>query len=215
MRIRTLMAVATTALVFAAGCGTDTDGQAKPAGDAPPVTGSSDGGGSESTLPHSGAPKVQHPLDTATLTKAQQNPCSTLTNSQVNKLRLNPQGKLRQAEAGPLCRWSNVDAGSSVGVYFPTKVIFEGLSQIYEKNKREGNADFFYQMAPVQGFPVVASGAGDLRQQGDCPVQVGLTDRQVVFVEVFLSRAKRGQLEPCETARRVAGMVLTTMKGGA
>lgn len=208
-----MVAMPVAMLALAAACGTATDGQAKPAGDGPSNPGSSQGSGSGSTLPHSGAPKVPNPLNSAILRNAQQDPCSTLTTTQVQKLRLNTRGEFKNAEAGPSCSWSNVEAGSSVLVYFLTKVVYQGLSQIYET---KDNTDFFYAMAPVQGFPVVASGSVDLRSsEGDCPVQVGVTDKQVMQVDVTVSRAKRGQLEPCETARQVAGMVLTTMKGGA
>jgi hypothetical protein len=166
------------------------------------------------SLPHSGAPKVLHPLDQAKLQTAQGNPCDTLTNAQTSTLRLITHGTYRDAEAGPFCGWSNTAAGSTASVYFPTKIIFEGLSQIYEKSKNEGRAKYFYPMSLIQGFPVVASSAADLRDLGGCTVQVGLTDRQVMYVGITVSRAKRGQLEPCAAARDVAGMALSTMKSG-
>lgn len=208
MRGAFLLIPTASALMLIAACSTATGGEPKPT----KVTPSQDG--STSTLPHSGAPKVEDPMNAATLRMTQQDPCGTLTTEQVTQLRLSPQGQSDDAQSGPFCRWRNVDAGSSAGINFPTEVNFEGLSQIYKISKLERNADFFYEMPPIQGFPVIASSTSDARDLGTCPVQVGLTDRQVMYVGVTISREKRGQLEPCATAREVAGMALTTMKGG-
>jgi hypothetical protein len=199
-------ALSASLLVMLTGCSTPTGGQPQPAASTPD---------SAATLPHSGAPKVRKPLDQTTLTRVQQNPCSTLTAAQVKMLRLSPKGTAEVAQAGPTCRWSNVDTGSAVQVYFLTKIVYDGLSQVYLTNKIKGRAKFFYEMADIGGFPVVASSPIDLRtSRGSCPVQVGLTDRQVMDVSVTVSRARLGRLEPCAAARDVAGMALSTMKSG-
>lgn len=153
-------------------------------------------------------------MNQTTLHKAEQDPCKVLTTTQVAQLNLAPDGRATDGQAGPFCRWKNADAGSSASINFPTKVNFEGLSQVYQLNKVEKNAEFFYPMRPIRGFPVVASSTADARDLGSCPVQVGLTDRDVMYVDVTVSREKRGRLEPCATARTVAGLMLDTMKSG-
>lgn len=202
------LAIAVTALLLV-GCATAIGGQPEPA-PSEEIEAKSD-----EQLPHSGAPKVLNPLDATKLRRAQQDPCSTLTGAQVSELGLDPKGQFENAEAGPLCDWSDIDAGSSASVYFPTEVIDEGLSRIYLTHNRDRLEDYFFLMPPVNGFPVLASAAVDSRDDGSCGVQVGLTDKHIAYVNVLLSRANRGQVEPCEKARDVAEMAVTTMKGGA
>ena len=112
----TFTIVALTATMLAA-CSNSTEGQAQPkAAD-----------NSEPTLPHSGAPKVSAPLSASELRTAEQNPCGTLTQAQIDELGLNPEGKFENAEAGPLCRWRDTESRSFAAVYFPTDVIHQGL----------------------------------------------------------------------------------------
>lgn len=209
MRAWAAVAVFVTALGLLSACSSSTEGQARPTGGVTSAPNSA-----ETKLPHSGAPRVANPLETNKLNPAQQNPCSTLTAAQLETLGLNRPGTKKDNQAGPSCRWSNTEAGSSVQIYFPTKVIYQGLSQLYESHKRYGGDDYFFAMPAVQGFPLLASATADSRDLGNCSVKVGLTDRQVVYVQLTTSYEKRGQLEPCATAREVAGMALTTMKGG-
>lgn len=209
MRARTAVAISVTALGLLSACSAATEGQARPTGAAASAPDRPDG-----NLPHSGAPGVANPLDATKLEQAQRDPCSTLTAAQVMRLGLSQPGTKKDNQAGPSCRWSDTEAGSSVQMYFPTKVIYQGLSQLYESHKRYGGDDYFFAMPAVQGFPLLASATADSRDLGSCSVKVGLTDRQVVYVQLTTSYEKRGQLEPCATAREVAGMALTTMKGG-
>lgn len=161
-------------------------------------------------LPSNGAPEVEVPLDT---TRFQQAPCSTLTAKQAeDELNLPPQGKPEEIALGKGCEWYNPDTRGQVRVGFLTGNP-RGLSGFYDANE-QGKYSYFTVLAPIEGYPAIASDVEDRRPMGRCIIDVGVTDKLAFDVVVQLSRANIGQTEPCEMAAKVAGMALRTMKKG-
>jgi hypothetical protein len=132
MTRRTVMTVlgAAAAVSVVAGC---SGGSA-----APPTTASATNSPASSsaaaTLPHSGAPRVEHPLPESVLSGQ---PCQeALTSSQLNEIfGMVPQGKPDTLPGiGAKCRWSNVDSGAGLSVYYGNQT-HQGLSGLYQNTK--------------------------------------------------------------------------------
>jgi hypothetical protein len=207
-----------TCLAVASGCTSTNPGQAEPgpAGvsgtlTVPPSSGSSPSPTSSvnGSLPSDGAPKVNNPLDAS---RFQRNPCGTLTSAQLQALNLPSQGAQRDAPLGPECEWRNPTSDGSVTAHFSIGNP-DGLSAVYRANKA-GQYKFFTVLPAVEGYPAVAFGVVDARDQGDCSVSVGLTDALIFDVSVHLSTANVGKKDPCAVTAQVAGMAVQTMKAG-
>lgn len=192
-----LLAVAATLVA----CGGDEPGQPQLA---PTSQISGDTGESEA-----GAPAVASPLP-ASLIKG--DPCKALTAEQVKTLfsGVEPDvGPARDTGAAMQCTWANLDRGSSVGI----QLVYaweNGLDTVYSK---KAEAELFEELEPVQGYPVVAYGPTDDRQTGRCNLAVGIADDAAFEADVKVADAKAGEVDPCEDARKVADLAVTTMKG--
>ncbi len=177
----------------------------------PPVSSSAVAAG----LPHSGAPKVEHPLPEAVVSGQ---PCEgALTSGQLNEIfGMVPQGKPETLPGiGPKCRWSNPDSGAGLTVYYGTQTR-QGLSALYQNTKPK--AQVWRELSPVQGFPAVASvSIGSDAKDQFCQVTVGITDESTVDAALTVGDSKRGKVDPCELSARVADMVVANLKrkGGA
>ncbi|WP_329065594.1 DUF3558 domain-containing protein [Amycolatopsis sp. NBC_01480] len=161
-------------------------------------------------LPHSGAPKVEHPLPASVLSG---DPCAeALTSTQLKDIiGIAPQGEHKDtAGLGPSCDWHNSDAGSLVTVSYSTEVQ-EGLSLVYQNTKPKSQV--WRVLPPIQGFPAVAHLAigADLQNQF-CQVSVGITDELTFEATLILGNANRGKQDPCDLAPRVADMVVTNLR---
>lgn len=86
-----------------------------------------------------------------------------------------------------------------------------GLSTLYE---RRADKDLWLELPPIEGYPAVAASTRDTRNQGDCTVVVGVTDSLEFSVGATLSRAKQGQIDPCEPTQLAAKLILQTVKKG-
>ncbi|WP_409466913.1 DUF3558 domain-containing protein [Amycolatopsis sp. GA6-003] len=173
---------------------------------APPASSSAAAG-----LPHSGAPKVEHPLPASVLSGQ---PCEqALTPDQLNQIfGTVPQGKPGiLAGVGPKCEWSNLDSGAGLGIYYAT-LTHQGLSGLYQNTKPQ--AKVWRELPPIQGFPAVANSTfGSGTQNGFCQVSVGITDELTVDASLTPSDAKRASgADPCELSARVADLVVTNLK---
>jgi uncharacterized protein DUF3558 len=160
-------------------------------------------------LPHSGAPKVPSPLPASVLAG---DPCGdALTQDQLKRaLGMVPAGKPGEIPTGRKCDWSNQESGSFVGVYYVTTPR-EGLSASYQNVKPQ--ATVWRELSPLQGFPAVASVTPSGGSPDEfCQVSVGLADDLAFNASVFLGRAKKGTVDPCEGAEKVADMVVTTLR---
>jgi hypothetical protein len=197
--------VAVCALV--AGCSGSSGGNPVPTTGNQNPTGSSGASSGGDDLPSHGAPKVQNPLDT---TAFHQQPCRVLTADQLPVLGLDAPGEQRDGVGAPECNWNNRSTGASLGMQFEL-ANSGGLSTLYE---RRAERDLWLELPPIEGFPAVAASARDSRSQGRCTVVVGVTDSLEFSVGATLSRAKQGQIDPCEPTQLAAKLILQTLKKG-
>lgn len=160
-------------------------------------------------LPHSGAPKVSAPLPASVFTG---DPCTeALTAEQVKAtLGTTVPGEPSQHTIGPKCDWVYQQNHSRAAVTYDTKT-GEGLSAMYKNAKPQ--AVVWRELPVVQGFPAVAM-VTRLGGEPDefCQVTVGVADSLSFDVVVFLSDAKKGKVDPCTGAARVADMVTANLR---
>ncbi|MBN9741066.1 DUF3558 domain-containing protein [Amycolatopsis sp. A1MSW2902] len=188
----------------AAGC---SGGSATP----PPASSPAASSSTATGLPHSGAPKVEHPLPESVLSGQ---PCQdALTSDQLTQIfGMVLQGKPDTLSGiGAECRWSNVDSGSGLTIYYGTQT-HQGLSAVYRGTKPQSKV--WRVLPPVQGFPAVAHSTFDSgTDTGFCQVSVGISDESTVDASLTPSDAKRaGGADPCELSARVADMVVSNLK---
>ncbi|WP_409462448.1 DUF3558 domain-containing protein [Amycolatopsis sp. GA6-003] len=203
-RISLLALALSAGLVACSGSG----GKADPPRQSLPSSGSSS---SDAQQPSSGAPKIANPLPASIV---QGDPCKVLTDAQVKTLFSGASPAVQPSEdtgVAKQCRWSNPSRGSGIGV----QLVYawkDGLGHVYAK-KNEG---FFKELTPVQGYPVVAYGPSDDRSTGRCSVAVGIADDAAFEIDVKLANDQVGSsADPCQDAQHVAGLAVTTLKGGA
>ena len=206
MMRRCVVALSVVAVaVVGAGC----SGDSRPA----PAAGESTGGlaAAESTgeaLPHSGAPKVANPLPASVLDGG---PCAALDAGQIARaLGAAVAGRPVQEPTGPSCDWSNHETGGMIGVGFVTET-HQGLSGPYGNTKPK--AVVWRELPPVQGFPAVAhvtpsGGPPDVF----CAVSVGIADDLSFDAAGFVSRERRGKVDPCDAVSQLADLVVTTLR---
>ena len=159
-------------------------------------------------LPSHGAPKVQNPFDTAAF---HQQPCRVLTAEQLPQLGFEAPGAQREGVGAPACGWNNRATGAILGMQFEL-ANSGGLSTLYERRSQK---DLFLELPPIEGHPAVAADTRDGRKTGGyCTVVVGVTDSLEFSVSGTVSRAKRGQVDPCEPTQLAARLMLQTLKKG-
>ncbi|PNE15556.1 DUF3558 domain-containing protein [Amycolatopsis sp. BJA-103] len=196
------IAVIFTVVLSACSSGGGTPGTVLPgSGASSEVTSSS----TVSSLPFAGAPKVQNPLPATVLSG---DPCVDALNSEqvTAALGVSVQGKREKMATGPFCSWANSSpaSGAQITVGYDTST-HTGLSSVYQNTKPQSNT---WKELSVEGFPAAAHDSA----QDHCHISVGLADDLSVQVGGFLSRAKTGELDPCEAAAKVAGAVVTTLR---
>ncbi|MEC3980851.1 DUF3558 domain-containing protein [Amycolatopsis sp. H20-H5] len=165
--------------------------------------------GSSQGNPGSGLPTITNPLPASVI---QGDPCSVLTTAQLATLFSATPHRNAATDTGAAksCSWSDLDKGSLVGI----QLVYawqDGLGHVYAK-KNEG---FFKELEPLHGYPVVAYGPSDDRSTGRCSVAVGVAGNAAFQADATLARSKVGQADPCDAARNIADLALTTLKGGA
>ena len=200
---RSLFALSGTAVAIAltAGCSAN----APDASVSPPVSSPT-----AAALPHSGAPKVEHPLPASVLSG---DPCrEALKPDQLEQiLGIAPQGKRHDdAALGTACDWNNSTTGAAATVGYTTQV-HDGLSAVYENTKPQSSV--WRELPLIQGFPAVAYTVTSSGTHGGfCQVSVGISDSLTVDASLTLRRAKIGNTDACELAPRVADMVVTNLR---
>ncbi|WP_233573823.1 DUF3558 domain-containing protein [Amycolatopsis panacis] len=184
-----------------AACSRTTGGTATPGPSSAPAT-------SSSGLP---VPTVANPLPASLI---QGDPCKALTDAQVKGLFTNTPTRDQVADdtgVAHACGWHDVDRGSLVMIQF-VYAWKRGLADVYATQGRGG---FFKVLAPVQGYPVVAYSPRDDRSRGTCGVAVGIADNAAFEADVQFANSAVGKADPCDDARKIANLALTTLKGGA
>lgn len=211
VRVVKLM-VALIVVVVATACVSTTEGSPLPdpggAGSSTSAPSSDPGEPETDELPYAGASAVANPLDTASF---EQDPCRALTSAQADTLKVRFPGNLRDSSLGKACEFRvRSDRLALVEVASLDKNPF-GVSAIYQAEE-DGKLELFEPLDPIDGYPVVAYGALDRRDDGACSVVFGASD-EIAF-EIALQQSDRniGKKDPCETAAMVAGLVVETMK---
>ncbi|MFI5612520.1 DUF3558 domain-containing protein [Amycolatopsis sp. NPDC051903] len=188
---------AAAALAVVSGC---SDGSAATPASAPQSP-------AAAALPHSGAPKVEHPLPASVLSG---DPChDALTSDQLKQiLGTAPTGKRDDSSGiGPACDWN---AAALVSVSYATKT-HQGLTSVYANTRPK--ARVWKELPPIQGFPAVAhSTYSDDTPNDFCQVSVGVSDELSFDASLVLSAGKVGKADPCDLAARVADMVVTNLR---
>jgi|GEM_PF-2369339 len=199
-----------------AGCSGAVDGSAQPVASSDrhasgaPGTESSlpdDTDVSEDNLPKNGAPPVEDPLDASTL---KDDLCSAMTDEQAQKF----PGKFVGTEMDEgFCSWpynkGSFRVGSVSGRLNPNNP--HGLSKYYgEMNKEDSKSS---PMDPVHGYPTVRFDLG-LTPEDNCSIIVGLRDDLTYDVLVQLYEEHPSYGEPCQVARKFAGIVVDNLKEG-
>jgi hypothetical protein len=211
MRIRPLTLL--LGLTLLTGCTTTSEGTPRPtltndtSAESPSRSDEPDG----EELPYAGAPKVNDPLETS---RYQQDPCLGLTAAQTEELNVNSPGEPRDGALGNACTWGGRDDRRALVELASLDEYPFGLSAAYQANE-DGKYDFFEVLPPIEGYPAVALGRVDDRQNGGCALAVGVSDEIAFGVTIRLSTANVAEKDPCETAAMVAGMALRTMKAGS
>ncbi|MET9260497.1 DUF3558 domain-containing protein [Amycolatopsis sp. NPDC004079] len=158
------------------------------------------------TAPGPGVPKVANPID---VTRFKQNPCDALTSAQISDL-LGGNARVKpdpHGPGGPACGWFSQ---AQLVVVFPA-VDKLGLTSIYRA--KGGAYPFFLPLDPADGYPVVAYGEADRRaSDGACDIAVGTSDRETLVVSITQSPGRKGETDPCESARRIAGRVQANLR---
>ncbi|WIX83300.1 DUF3558 domain-containing protein [Amycolatopsis carbonis] len=155
-------------------------------------------------------PKIEAPLPASLI---QGDPCAALTSAQVDGLFTNTPTRDQAAKdtgAAKSCGWHDIDRGSLIGIQF-VYAWKHGLADVYATQGR----GFFKVLAPVQGYPVVAYGPTDDRSSGACGVAVGIADNAAFEADVQFANSAVGKGDPCDDARKVADLAITTLKASA
>ncbi|OLT43050.1 hypothetical protein BJF85_02810 [Saccharomonospora sp. CUA-673] len=132
-----------------------------------------------------------------------------MSDQQLSELRLNP-GEPDQLDDGEwVCqhRYSADEASTVTFVQLPTMT--NGLADVYATR----NDVAVFEPTEVDGYPAVVTGnQGDLRDQGVCSLQVGLSDNYVVTVMARLDPGNDDYPQGCRVAEVVAGAMIENLK---
>jgi hypothetical protein len=201
-RLTVSLGIVTMAVVVV-GCSSSTGGQATPTTSVPTV--SSGDKAPSGTGAASSAPKVGQPLDASALVAK---PCSSLTASNLADVDLTDALSGPDSDTnGSACSWAG-EAGGGINVSWET-VNTHGLSDLYAKQSTFA----YWQPTTVAGYPgVYADSVKDQRADGDCVLNVGVSDQLTFFVEY--DNPTEGT-QACSLAGKAASDVIANLKGGA
>ncbi len=161
-------------------------------------------------LPHSGAPKVENPIDTAAF---EAEPCSVATLAQLGAagLEFKPAEPDPEKSIGSDCLWRFSAAGYGlVGGTF-IGLHEQGLSALYARRSSYG---LFEEIPPIGGYPALIWNTSDHRTEGFCTISIGLRDDQNYDVAASLGGDNPDETTSCDVARTVAEIAVETMKKG-
>jgi len=209
--VKRAAALAGVALFALAGCSSQAPGQASPEPSSVPASQPAPSSAADQ-LPGPGVPKVENPIDTTQVAK---NPCMVLTDEQVQlvfgyAVQASPRP---DGAAGPACSWDG-DAAHGyprVGVVV-TNADKRGLTSVYAA--KGTGYKFFQPLTPVSGYPAAAYDVSADRRPGECNMAIGVSDTQVIDLEVMQPKARIGSKDPCESGRQVAAMMIGNLQGG-
>jgi len=200
--------------VLVAGCGGAVDGSAQPVSTSAHSSSSSqqtdsalpDGDGSERDLPQNGAPEVEDPLDVSML---RDDLCAAMTEEQAKQFPGDFAGS--ETDDKGYCTWAyEGDIGYLGFVSGKLRTAnSEGLSKYY--GKMDSNDANSSPIDPVNSYPAVRFDLG-LTSDGNCSIIVGFKDDLTYDILVELKSDHPSYDEPCEVARKFAGVVVDNLK---
>ncbi|WP_421671896.1 DUF3558 family protein [Saccharopolyspora spinosa] len=136
--------------------------------------------------------------------KAVSEPCQLLTPQQLQQLGATTEGKPAQAQWGQTnCAWDNEQLTLQVS---PDTVQGQGIRYI-AKIAGDDNGN---PTAKIDGYPAVHEG----KSSGSCGTYVGVSDKEMVLVHFGVGSEGRSNPEftdPCATADKIAGMVISNL----
>ncbi|MDV6012565.1 DUF3558 domain-containing protein [Haloechinothrix sp. LS1_15] len=202
-------ALAALAMLITA-CTTNNDGEPEPANN----NGAHDEQHNDTDLPHSGAPAVENPLDTA---RFEDDPCLALTDQQLAEAGYDYEEAETEVtdDNVSLCRWSmGLGEGRFVVAYTLNNP--EGLSGVYQDHEAE-EWELFDETEAIHGYPALLADQVDSRDRGRCNIIVGVRDELAVWVTMSAGPSSdapfQGEGEACEAAYELAELAVETMKG--
>ena len=194
------------------GCSSTSDGTASPAPQNSTASQSVTSSPTESQspsgspLPHSGAPAVSDPLPESAVPE---DPCDAFTREQIEYALGDdaPEGERDDFVTGPVCVWQDSVSGATVWASYSTKTR-EGLSSFYQN--AQPRAQVWRELSPIGGFPAIAYQAYE--GETSCSVVIGVADDFAVTADAAPSRAKDGEIDPCEMAQDMAELLVENLK---
>lgn len=84
-----------------------------------------------------------------------------------------------------------------------------GLSEVY---KQKDTLAVFKPLPDVQGYPAAEYEQADLSDVGTCTLALGVSDQLMYSIGVSMNQ-DADKPHCVETAQKIAGLVITTMKG--
>ncbi|MBP2477350.1 hypothetical protein JOF53_006222 [Crossiella equi] len=193
-----LISLVTVAVV--AGCGTPGPGGASDT--ATPATSQS----------ASGAPALPQPeID---VTKFLANPCTMITSKQAADVIGGATGTpWTESTLGPACRWRLPSDPAKLTFLLTLDKTSGGIAELFRRPK---NYQVF-EPTTAGGQPGVIALPEDLRQQGDCSLEIGLAKDVLLRVSIRLGsigNTPEERSNPCPRAVGIAEKAITTMKAG-
>lgn len=135
-------------------------------------------------------------------------PCAALTTSQLAGITLTNLHILPDNAAGnPLCAWADETTGDSVGVTWMSATT-QGLSQVYAQRVSQG----YFTPTTVDQYPAVYADFADLRAQGTCSLNVGVSNT-LYFIAKYDSEHTATRQQACQLIAQVATDVITNLGG--
>jgi hypothetical protein len=154
------------------------------------------------------APRVSHPLSVENF---RADPCSSLSSGQLAQW-LGPEAKPKPDINGPggqACLWIPADGfpQPNIGVLYG-KLRGNGLNDAYVQ---KDDVEYFKEMDPIQGYPVVLFNQKDYRSRGECEALVGVSDQQDIQVTTSQASEKIGKEDPCVSTYNIAADVISNL----
>lgn len=166
--------------------------------------------------------KVQHPLNIQPFLRR---PCDLIDKKVIAALgeaEGQPEVDTRRAKSGtgPLCEWDKAvldDTNLAVVIQVPSNEAAEphlkGIRGIYAAN--ETQSDDYHEPVAIPGhpgYPAVFSGQNYAKEDGNCPLFVGVTDTLTVVVTMDIEDQYE---KACEGSLKMAASMIETLKKGA
>ncbi|EHR59340.1 DUF3558 domain-containing protein [Saccharomonospora cyanea] len=159
-----------------------------------------------STVPD--VPRVEPPLNVDSFLAQ---PCTSLTDDQVTEYlgENTEQEDKTERSSGPSCSWySGLRSNAHISVTYP-RLTDEGLTAIYRNRDKTA---YFTELSPVDGYPAIATGTTDNRDEGECLVIVGTSASDYMNIDMYLGDGSVGKVDPCEAAHEVATTVIGNIR---